>query len=161
MYKLYIKIDENLKENDKDMLYNYYNNYICDDENSGIDLLIPENISGNKIDHKISCKITKDNKNVSYLLIPRSSISKTNFRMSNSIGLIDNGYRGNIIAKIDRIPIYNNQLDKFQANTEIISRGTRMFQLVVGDLTPISEIIIVDDLGETNRGTGGFGSTGL
>jgi dUTP pyrophosphatase len=38
-----------------------------------------------------------------YLLIPRSSISKTPLRMSNSIGLIDAGYRGEIMASVDNI----------------------------------------------------------
>lgn len=43
--------------------------------------------------------------NVGYTLMPRSSISKTPLRMSNSIGLIDQGYRGNIMAFVDHINV--------------------------------------------------------
>ena len=39
----------------------------------------------------------------SYMLVPRSSISKTPLRMANSIGIIDAGYRGEIMAAVDNI----------------------------------------------------------
>ena len=47
--------------------------------------------------------MNKDEKNVSYYLYPRSSIIKTPLRMSNSVGIIDAGYRGNIIGCVDNI----------------------------------------------------------
>ena len=144
----------------------YYQDIKCNDEDSGIDLIVPNNYSyDNKtkkvltIDHNISCRIKlfvndKFIKYVSYWLLPRSSISKTGFRLANSMGLIDSGYRGNIMAKVDFISDYN-----LDSN---IKEKTRMFQIAVGDLTPISKIITVDDFDDdkTKRGVSGFGSSG-
>ena len=84
-----------------------------------------------------------------YLLMPRSSIAKTPLRMCNSIGLIDGGYRGEIMAVVDNI----------KDETYTIEPGQRLFQLVGMDGSPI-HFNLVDDLSETTRGAGGFGSTG-
>ncbi len=84
-----------------------------------------------------------------YLLMPRSSISRTPLRMSNSIGLIDGGYRGEIIAMVDNI-----KDDDFSVHVD-----DRLFQLVAMDGSPIS-FELVDELSDTTRGSGGFGSTG-
>jgi dUTP pyrophosphatase len=86
--------------------------------------------------------------NVSYYLYPRSSISKTPLRMSNSIGIIDAGYRGNIIAKVDNISNKDYEIKK----------DTRLFQICDPCLDNI-QIKIVDNLSETTRGNAGFGST--
>ena len=85
----------------------------------------------------------------SYYLYPRSSISKTPLRMSNSVGIIDAGYRGEIIAKVDNLSNDDYKIEK----------GTRLFQICDASLEPI-ELRIVDKLSETTRGVGGFGSTG-
>ena len=84
-----------------------------------------------------------------YYLFPRSSISKTPLRMSNSIGLIDGGYRGEIMASCDNI----------KNMPYVIKKGQRLFQLVSTDSSPIS-YKIVDKLEDSTRGEGGFGSTG-
>ncbi|NHZ85677.1 MAG: dUTP diphosphatase [Planctomycetia bacterium] len=84
-----------------------------------------------------------------YLLMPRSSISKTPLRLSNSIGLIDEGYRGEIMAAVDNI----------KDNSFKVVPGQRLFQLVAMDGSPI-HFKIVNALTETSRGSGGFGSTG-
>jgi len=84
-----------------------------------------------------------------YLLMPRSSISKTPLRLCNAIGLIDAGYRGEIMAAVDNIK------DK----DHMVEPGQRLFQLVSMDGSPIS-FELVDELTESERGTGGFGSTG-
>ena len=84
-----------------------------------------------------------------YLLFPRSSISKTPLRLANSIGLIDWGYRGEIMAVCDNIKDYDFS----------ISKGDRLFQIVSSDMSSI-EFEIVYKLSETTRGSGGFGSTG-
>jgi len=84
-----------------------------------------------------------------YLLMPRSSISKTPLRLCNAIGLIDAGYRGEIMAAVDNIK------DK----DHMVEPGQRLFQLVSMDGSPIS-FELVDELTESGRGTGGFGSTG-
>jgi dUTP pyrophosphatase len=89
------------------------------------------------------------------LLVPRSSISGTPLRLSNSIGLIDMGYRGDLIAKVDCL--YENEFPVFF--------GARYFQLVAPNWMPWEEIVIVGDVSQLpaapdNRGSGGFGSTG-
>ena len=99
-----------------------------------------------KIKLGISCE-SQDGKG--YFLFPRSSISKTPLRMAKSIGLIDAGYRGEIMAVCDNIKDYDFSIKK----------GDRLFQLVSSDLSDI-EFTIVNELSDTTRGTGGFGSTG-
>ena len=95
---------------------------------------------------QIACENT-DNK--PYLLIPRSSIAKTPLRLCNSIGLIDGGYRGELMAVVDNV----------KTEDYTVEPGQRLFQLVAMDGSPI-HIDIVDELSETTRGSGGFGSTG-
>lgn len=69
--------------------------------------------------------------------------------MSNSIGLIDGGYRGEIMAAVDNI----------KSEAFVVEAGTRLFQLIFPDCSPIS-YELVEELAETTRGAGGFGSTG-
>lgn len=157
-YILEVMLDEDFPSDIK----SHYLDYVCNGCDSGIDLIIPQNVVCNPhgtttINHKISCQMSKYINNefvgyVGYWLVPRSSISKSSYRMANSIGLIDSGYRGNIMAKVDTIPEVTIET--------IIEHGTRMFQIAVGDLTPISEVRVVSDLTKTERGDGGFGSTG-
>ena len=118
---------------------------------SGLDLYVLEDVLIKKnetvlIKLGISCESLE---NKSYYLMPRSSISKSPIRMSNSVGLIDAGYRGEIMAYCDNIKNYDYQ----------IKAGQRLFQLVAPDASPIS-YEIVEKLSETDRGSGGFGSTG-
>lgn len=119
---------------------------------SGIDLFtatveaLPNSMV--KIDFEIQCELLEDNKNIGYLLVPRSSIVKTPFRMANSVGVIDAAYRGNLMAFLD------------SKDGSIPEQGTRLFQIVCGDLKPIDKIEIVTVLSNTERNTGGFGSTG-
>jgi dUTP pyrophosphatase len=91
------------------------------------------------------------------MLVPRSSLSSTPLRLANSIGLIDMGYRGEVIAKVDCVDV----------NTDYyaIDEGKRLFQLVQYNWLPWKTIVFVDTLEELppapdNRAAGGFGSTG-
>jgi dUTP pyrophosphatase len=84
----------------------------------------------------------------SYILMPRSSISKTPLLMRNSFGLIDSGYTGNL-----KIPFYNTSSKPFE-----IRKGERYAQLVQPDLSPIY-FDLVNSHRTTSRGSGGFGST--
>ena len=84
-----------------------------------------------------------------YLLMPRSSIAKTPLRLCNSIGLIDGGYRGEIMAAVDNIKTEDYTVEPNQ----------RLFQLVAMNGAPIT-FEIVDELSDSSRGEGGFGSTG-
>ena len=81
--------------------------------------------------------------------MPRSSIAKTPLRLCNSIGLIDGGYRGEIMAAVDNI----------KGEDYTVEPNQRLFQLVAMNGSPIS-FEIVNDLSESSRGKGGFGSTG-
>jgi len=125
---------------------------------SGLDLFFIEDTNiGPKETKLINLGITceaypiKDKEhNVSYYLYPRSSISKTPLRMSNSVGIIDAGYRGNIMVSVDNI----------SGESYEIKRGQRLFQICSPILDPIS-FELTDSLSETSRGVGGFGSTGV
>ena len=129
----------------------YQNHGHFHDGDAGLDLYILEDASLSPGETKliklgISCE-PEDGK--AYFLLPRSSISKTPLRLANSIGLIDGGYRGEIMAPCDNIKDFEYQIEK----------GQRLFQLVAADCSPIS-YKIVDNLSDTTRGDGGFGSTG-
>jgi len=88
------------------------------------------------------------------LLLPRSSLADTPFRLANSIGLIDMGYRGNVKAKVDVMASPSNYT---------VSNGARYFQLCRNNFMPWSSVKLVelDQLlvAPDNRGSGGFGST--
>ena len=83
------------------------------------------------------------------LLFPRSSISKTDHFLRNSVGVIDSGYRGEIKLRMS-IPALG------EAEYLI---GDKVGQLILMKL-PWVEIEEVEELSDTDRGEGGFGSTG-
>ena len=129
----------------------YENHGHFHDGDAGLDLYVIEDLKflpgeTHLIKLGISCQPI-DGK--AYYLFPRSSISKTPLRMSNSIGLIDGGYRGEIMASCDNI----------KNHEYIVKKGQRLFQLVAADSSSIS-YKIVDILDDSTRGDGGFGSTG-
>jgi dUTP pyrophosphatase len=97
---------------------------------------------------------TNYSKPESFYMYPRSSISKSNFRLSNNVGIIDSGYRGNIGAFFD---IYGGTNDVY-----IMEKGTRYVQICNSKLEPFKVVVVNDVIlpGNTERGTGGFGSTG-
>jgi len=152
--------------------------------NAGFDLLAPSAMTIHgyntvKIDHLVKCKMTKiiphsshsinvyQESNgllrqyntsilpVGFYLYPRSSTgTKTPLRLANSVGIIDSGYRGPLIAAFD-----NWKQDEF-----LVQEGQRLVQICAPDLSYPLYIILVDkeeDLGKTLRGSGGFGSTGV
>ena len=85
------------------------------------------------------------------LIIPRSSIgAKTALRLSNSVGLIDSGYRGELGV------LYDNISD--EAYT--INAGDRIAQLLVMPSYRF-QAKVVDILADSDRGEGGFGSSGV
>jgi len=127
---------------------------------SGIDLFIPENyhnLESDKtyfISHDIICWMTDNSGDlVSYYLYPRSSLSKTGLRMANSVGIIDSGYRGNIIAAVDTLSNRDESLYK-------IDKHVRLFQICAPTLGQI-KLVVEDEIAQNStRGSGGFGSTG-
>ena len=137
---------------------------------SGFDLALPIQSTlqkhwGNKIPLGIHASMwseysrSSDNDSITtipqaYYLYPRSSISKTPMRLSNSVGIIDRGYRGELMAVVDvidhnKLPYELNAID-------------RHFQICHPSLNPFKVVIVnsKEELGVTNRGDGGFGSTG-
>lgn len=85
------------------------------------------------------------------LVFPRSGLaSKHGITLSNSVGVIDSGYRGEIGATL------LNQLDE----TATLDAGTRVCQLIVMPFVPC-ELVPCEELTETERGAAGFGSTGI
>lgn len=85
-------------------------------------------------------------------IFPRSSISKTNLVLANSIGLIDNGYRGEILCRFKIIWGPNKQFIGYK-------KGDKIAQLVFQKLENQFEFIEVQELSETQRGSNGFGSS--
>jgi deoxycytidine triphosphate deaminase len=152
---------------------NNHNQKMIDDPHffdAGFDLLMPyaQNFSytdrANKVDFKVKCcakihflnSVSVPNTRsyfTGFYVHPRSSISKTPVRLANSTGIIDAGYRGNLIGMFD----CTNDMYSVEAYT-------RLLQICAPSLMPIYVEIVdsIDDLGpSTSRGTGGIGSTGI
>jgi len=88
------------------------------------------------------------------LIFPRSGIYKTPFRLSNSVGVVDSGYRGEVIVVLDKTP------DEFCFNGDnSYDLGDRVAQMIILPY-PNIELVESEDLSQTERGDGGFGSTG-
>ena len=85
------------------------------------------------------------------LLFPRSSNSKTDLYLTNHVGVIDSGYRGEIMFKFRPI---NGLID-----AAIYHPGDRIGQLLILPYPQI-QLVEVDELSSTERGDGGFGSSG-
>ena len=101
-----------------------------------------------------------------FYLYPRSSISKTRMRLANSVGIIDAGYRGDLIAAVDTIGLFGSTdiWHIWKETLSPINKYDRYFQVCAPDLSPFLVHIVMNeaDLGQpTARGTGGFGSTGV
>lgn len=134
---------------------------------AGFDLFIPEYVClksksySNKIRHGIHCSMVKRapndcDRDVGYYLYLRSSIgSKTPLRLSNHVGVIDATYRGEIMALFDNISSI--------VEPWTLVQHQRVVQLCAPDLGYPIVVELVDskdNLGITERGDGGFGSTG-
>ena len=143
---------------------------------AGVDLYFPEEVVvpgktlGMKIDLKIQAEMCQavnkqltqnippemlqgmniEDRYLSYKVVPRSSIIKTPLRMANSVGIIDCGYRGNLMAA------FFNTTD----NPVQINKGDRITQVCMPGLNYDFTVELTDTLEETERGAGGIGSTG-
>lgn len=84
-------------------------------------------------------------------VVPRSSLSKTGYMLANSIGIIDQNYRGNIYIA----------LTKVDPNSPDIMLPNRCCQLIVRRQFYVEMQESCEDFDETTRGGGGFGSTGV
>jgi dUTP pyrophosphatase len=115
------------------------------------------------MDLTATSKIYDENNNVVYgtglaveipegyvgLVFPRSSICKKDLFLTNSVGVIDSGYRGEIMAKFkhtDNLPV------EYRV-------GERIAQLIIIP-HPYIEFELANELSESERGSGGYGSSG-
>lgn len=121
----------------------------------------------NKLDFNICCsaKMFTENKsfNTGYYTYPRSSLSKTQLRLANCTGIIDAGYRGHLIGMFDVVNIDSNSSDDDREADYYGKKFDRYIQICAPGLVPIVVEIVntKEELGEpTQRGDGGFGSTG-
>ena len=87
------------------------------------------------------------------LLFPRSSVSKKDISLANCVGVMDSGFRGEITFR------YKFHRDSYFASLKRFQEGDRVGQLVI---MPYPEIELQEEetLSETERGAGGYGSTG-
>ena len=106
------------------------------------------------------------------LIFPRSSICKQDLALSNAVGVVDSHYRGEVMAKYrptlaaDRF-VYSHEDDDTFMMTQGLHRahhaykiGDRIAQLVIMPI-PAVEMVEADTLSTTDRGEGGYGSTGM
>lgn len=87
------------------------------------------------------------------LLFPRSSVSKTDLRLANAVGVVDSGYRGEITFR------YKFEKGTYFASLKRFQEGDRIGQLLI---LPYPEIQLNEhsELSDSERGEGGYGSTG-
>lgn len=85
------------------------------------------------------------------LVFPRSSNRKTNYYLTNHVGVIDSGYRGSITASFKGRDWNNSQAP--------YNLGDRIVQLIIMPYPKI-EFNEVDTLSNSDRGNNGHGSTG-
>lgn len=128
-------------------------NYV-EKQDSGFDVYYPETFTIEPGETKlvglnIKARVVND-KSMPYWLVPRSSIFKTKLRMANSVGIIDSGYRGELKTPLDNIG----------KEPVTIEAGSRLFQICSHNLIPFNSVKKVHSLDATERGSGGFGSTG-
>lgn len=86
------------------------------------------------------------------LIFPRSSVSNKPLMMANSVGVIDSGYRGEVTAKFNITGMKEIYANNYQV-------GDKIAQMII---IPYPEINFVESekLSDTDRGSGGYGSTG-
>jgi dUTP pyrophosphatase len=92
------------------------------------------------------------------MLVPRSSNAKKSLILTNSCGILDSGYRGEIMLKFKPNYQYFLQSDEVK-NQQLYLLGERVGQLIILPHPPI-EWKVVDELSDSERGQGSYGSTG-
>jgi len=97
-----------------------------------------------------------------FYVYPRSSIFKTPLRMANSVGIIDSGYRGNLKFAVDTHKHLSKNDESTYEDSYHVNEFTRLFQICSPTMCKIKAILVSseNELGTTQRGEGGFGSSG-
>lgn len=175
-----------MDQNDTEMIEQYKSNFygvvnkvekfiknvsnVCID--AGIDIFTPSETvayktTSTKVGCGIKCAMYFDDgygnlKPSGYYMYPKSSTgSKTPLRLSNSVGIIDAGYRGELIGFFDNVnPNYDYKIERNQRLLQICSPNITypIYPILVDSLEELDRYINEND---NARGTGGFGSTGI
>ena len=125
-------------------------------KDSGFDLFVPQDVilppgEITLIDMNVRCSVYKNGEPCPYYMYSRSSTPiKYGLILANSVGIIDSGYRGPLMASF-----YNTRSEPVE-----IKQGTRLVQICMPNLSYDFSVKLVESLDETKRGEGGFGSTG-
>lgn len=146
--------------------------------NAGFDLFVPEEVKFmqedvlqcRKIDFALKTEVVSRvysgsgsffDTSKAFYLYARSSISKTPLMVANHVGIVDSGYRGNLIGAVRFLCGPSGSSNT--SDTYVVEKYTRLFQICMGNLEPFRVELVdsVDALSTTSRGAGGFGSTGL
>ena len=142
--------------NDTELKEKYANHNVNYMKDVGVDLFMPKKIivpgkaKGLKVGTGIKSTGVRNNQRSSYMIFPRSSMGgKTPLRLSNSIGLVDPDYTGELLLLLD-----NMSEEEYEIN-----RMDRLVQLV-GPCHEQPNVKIVDELELTERGEKGIGSSG-
>jgi dUTP pyrophosphatase len=165
--QLYIDSDDvELKETYVQAIQEHHNKFIYNDyelADAGFDIFAPTeqtmtNSKVNKLDCKIICRASIVDKDMGerytgFYMYPRSSISKSNLRLANNVGIIDAGYRGHLIGMFDVVYTDEIVVNKFDRYLQICAPG---LMPICVQLVESKELLGID----TVRGDGGFGSTG-
>ena len=145
--------DRNRIEDHNSKIYDKY-------ADSGFDLGQPKDHIfskriGNKVPLDVHASMWSNDTPQAYYLYPRSSISKTPMRLSNSVGIIDKGYRGPLTVMVDIVDsnVQNYHVAVLERYFQICHPSLNFFKVIMVDSK--------EDLGITERNEGGFGSTGL
>tara|TARA_B100000787_G_scaffold11469_1_gene8527 strand:+ start:3203 stop:3649 length:447 start_codon:yes stop_codon:yes gene_type:complete len=109
-----------------------------------LSVIIPANTRSFKINLDFKTDSTHG-----YMILPRSSISKTTIRLANSVGIIDKNYRGDLMVVVDNL----GDVDV------LFQEGCCYFQIVSFDGN-LPKYQIENVVTDTSRGVGGFGSSG-
>lgn len=170
--KVYVDNDNDMSRDNYEKLLEVYENAIAkhndkvvtqlEHVDAGFDLYVPSEMDINskqvKVDFKVICSAQihtyANRRNTGYYMYARSSLSKSNLRLANCTGIIDSGYRGHIMAIFDV---------KDNVNKNMIEQHERLVQICAPSLDPILVELVKtkEELGmNTERGNGGFGSTG-
>jgi dUTP pyrophosphatase len=124
------------------------------DGDAGMDLTITSIISETTTDVTYGFGVALEiPKGFVGLVFPRSSVRKYDLSLTNCVGVIDSGYRGEIQATFKKTNwLKGNESEKY----EVGDRGAQIMIIAY----PQIDFVETDNLNETERGDGGFGSTG-
>lgn len=184
-YSLFVYVDDS--SNDLELLQKYKSNFetiqqkckqflsgdnICLD--AGVDIFCPQEVNAvgrnlTKVKSKLKCAMyfnhVGEDGNATrcpsgFYMYPRSSTgSSTPLRLANSVGIIDAGYRGELMGCFDNIWAGDYTIQKYQRLLQICSPNLTypIFPVLVDNLGDLDRYITITN----ERGTGGFGSTGV